>query len=185
MVGVDIKPQPRYIGDEFYQADALEYLAAHWREYDVVAASPPCQKFSRLNHLHKKYYPDLISPIRDLLISTGKPYIIENVPEASLRNPVTLCGTMFNLLVIRHRAFECNPDIWWPAGPCQHWGKSTPKGFHSTFANGDFITVTGHNFLVNEARLAMGIDWMIANELREAIPPAYTEYIGKQLLAMI
>jgi len=181
VVGVDIEHQPRYPFD-FHQANALEFIAKYGHDFDVIHASPPCQAYSPLNYLHKRDYPDLIESVRELLITTGKLYIIENLPQAPLKNPIMLCGTMFGLLTIRHRAFETNPVLWFPPSPCQHWGKSTPKGHHSTFANGDFITITGHNFLVDEARAVYGTPWMTRDDLREAIPPVYTKWLGEQII---
>jgi DNA (cytosine-5)-methyltransferase 1 len=184
VVGVDIVPQPRY-PFEFHQGDWWDFLMAHGKEFDVIHASPPCQAYSRLNFVHKREYPRLIEPLRNILGQIGKPYIIENSPDAPLLNPLVLCGTMFGLLTLRHRAFESSPEVWWPPAPCAHWGKSTPKGKISTFANGDFITVTGSNYHVAEARQAMDINWMVGKELSQAIPPAYTEYIGKKMLQEI
>jgi DNA (cytosine-5)-methyltransferase 1 len=186
VVGVDIEPQPHYCGDEFYQADALEFIAEHGHEYDVIHASPPCQAYSVTRSLHDNEYPDLVEPTRAVLQATGKPYVIENVPGAPLRNYVMLCGTMFGLLVIRHRLFECSPAILMAPRTCHHWGHVSNKGTFCTFENGaDFLTVTGGNFLKAEASQAMAIDWMTKADLAQAIPPAYTEWIGRQLLDRI
>lgn len=108
VTGVDIKPQPRYCGDEFHQADALEYLAAHGREFDAIHASPPCQRYTMAQNAAKNAdaHPDLVDPVRDLLLSTRKPWIIENVVGAPLKNPAVLCGLSFGLKVRRHRLFE-------------------------------------------------------------------------------
>jgi DNA (cytosine-5)-methyltransferase 1 len=109
VVGVDINLQKRY-PFEFHQADALEYLQDHWQEFDAFHASPVCKQFTKLRFIHKREYPDFITPIRPLLVATGKPWVIENVPGAPLINPIILCGTMFpELRVYRHRAFETNP----------------------------------------------------------------------------
>ena len=106
VVGVDIAMQKNY-PFEFHQADALEYLQEHGHEFDAIHASPPCQAYSVTYSLpNVGEYPELIEPIRELLISSGKPYVIENVPGAPLINPVELCGSMFGLNVIRHRRFE-------------------------------------------------------------------------------
>jgi DNA (cytosine-5)-methyltransferase 1 len=114
VVGVDIEPQPRY-PFRFVQADALEFLAAHGREFDAIHASPPCQKYCALRHLAKtEDYPDLIPETRELLEATGRPWVIENTPGAPLRSPLILCGTMFRLRtncgaeLRRHRLFESN-----------------------------------------------------------------------------
>jgi DNA (cytosine-5)-methyltransferase 1 len=187
VVGIDIAKQPRY-PFEFHQADALEYLAAHGHEFDAIHASPPCQEYSVTKSLPwVGDYPKLIDPVRDLLIRIGKPYVIENVPGAPLVSPVTLCGTMFGLKLIRHRLFETSPVIWFPPASCacKNVGTASHRGF-SSFANGaQAITVAGNNYAIADGRQAMGIDWMSKSELSEAIPPAYTEYIGKQLLAVL
>jgi DNA (cytosine-5)-methyltransferase 1 len=185
VVGVDIKPQPRY-PFEFHQADALEYLQQHWQEFDVIHASPPCQEYSVLASLKSHTFPMLIEPVRDLLIATGKPYIIENVPGAPLLNPLLLCGTMFGLRVIRHRYFENNMNIHFAPFGCNHWGKTQPRndkrGISKTasLSKHSFLTVTGHDFTNSDGSKAMGIDWMSNKELAEAIPPAYTQWLGAQ-----
>lgn len=184
IVGVDIKPQKRY-PFEFVLGDALEYLSEHGQEFDVIHASPPCQAYSVTRSLHHNSYPMLIEETREALIATGKPYIIENVPGAPLIDPLVLCGTMFGLRVIRHRLFECNPQITFAPAMCEHDGRVSRRGEISSYATGEFITVAGHNFIADDGRDAMGIDWMTCKELAQAIPPAYTEWIGRQLLEML
>jgi DNA (cytosine-5)-methyltransferase 1 len=188
VVGVDIEPQKNY-PFEFHQGDALEYLAEHGHEFDVIHASPPCQAYSDTYSLpNVGEYPELISPVRALLLAIGKPYVIENVDNAPLDNPLMLCGTMFGLRLIRHRLFECRPPVWFPPGPCQcrHLYTNSARGF-SSFDNGaTAITVAGNNYPLKDGAVAMGIDWMTnRGELSEAIPPAYTEFIGAQLLQAV
>jgi DNA (cytosine-5)-methyltransferase 1 len=191
IVGVDIKPQKRY-PFEFVQMDALEYLALYGHLFDLIAASPPCQKFSATQPIQNNDHPDFLTPTRNFLLEIGRPYIIENVPGAPLINPLMLCGTMFGLGVIRHRLFEIWPKtIWFPPASCNHNGRATGAntstrrggtknpGFQDGFK---FITVSGHSFLADDARKAMGIDWMTRDELAQAIPPAYTEWIGRRIL---
>lgn len=190
MTGVDISPQPRY-PYRFIQADALEYLAEHYQEYDFVHASPPCQGYSVTRNLKmaRGYHPMMIEAVREMLQATGKPYVIENVPGAPLINPLMLCGTMFGLGVIRHRLFECNPPIWFPPASCNHDGKTVPMWWSDrrrALKAGEsfrYVTVAGRSFLMPEARQAMGIDWMNQDGLRQAIPPVYTEYVGRILMA--
>jgi DNA (cytosine-5)-methyltransferase 1 len=198
IVGVDNRPQKRY-PFEFVLGDALEYCRKYGHLFDVVSGGPPCQLYSVLFSLSNGDFPDLIASTREAMIATGRPYIIENVPRAPLINPIKLCGTMFEgLRVIRHRLFECSPTIWFPPGPCQHWGvasasgrgkgknKSNAKGYIAgTLENFDFITVVGNDYIVASGRAAMGIDWMTGRELSQAIPPAYTEWLGKQMLKLI
>ena len=111
IVGVDINPQPRY-PFRFVQADAMSLASAasYLKRFDLVHASPPCQRYSDLakrnGNAHE--WPDFIDPVRQLLQGAGRHYVIENVEGAPLENPITLCGTMFpGLRVLRHRLFEC------------------------------------------------------------------------------
>lgn len=187
VTGVDIVAQPRY-PFEFVQADALEYVARHGHEFDAIHASPPCQKFTALGRLHHKngygaWHVDLIAETRRALQRIGKPYVIENVPGAPLENPIMLCGTMFGLRVYRHRCFEsswlmlapshiAHDDLTPPAGR----GMS-PKGFVTVSGSGGVQGVP-YEYLCG----AMGIYWMRKPELSQAIPPAYTEYIGAYLM---
>jgi len=204
VVGVDINPQPRY-PFEFHQADAMSILRGMegwpsfngemWRPgyFDAVHASPPCQAYSAANNIHQRTdHPDLIDATRDLLLATGLPYVIENVPGAPLRNPYLLCGLAFGLNVKRHRLFETPIAMLTP--PCPP---------HT----GDWLLVFGHTVLerckqsgrtanngpilrrkhvgTDRGREAMGIEWMNRDELSQAIPPAYTEFIGEQLMAAL
>jgi len=188
VVGVDIKPQPHYCGDEFYQADALEYLAAHGAEYDVIHASPPCQGYSVTEPMKRevriqKEYPKLINEVRRLLLMTGKPYVIENVPGARkhLNNPLKLSGAMFGLKVKRVRLFETNPPVYFAPTPARQMGRTAKRGEYERGQYG-LVCVAGNNFEPEVARRAMGIDWMTRDELAQAIPPAYTEWLGLRLL---
>ncbi len=190
VVGVDIKPQPHY-PFEFIQADALEYIAEHGREYDVIHASPPCQAYSVTASLSNGNHPQLIEDTREAIQKIGKSYVIENVVGAPLINPLMLCGTMFGLQVIRHRLFEINPPIYFPPFSCNHDGtvsgnRALRDGKRVTpcLNDFDFITVVGHDFILSDARIAMDIDWMGQKEISQAIPPAYTEFIGKQLISI-
>jgi DNA (cytosine-5)-methyltransferase 1 len=184
VVGVDLHPQKHY-PFEFHQADALEYLAEHGAEFDVIHASPPCQRFC-VGTPDRSIHPDLIGVTREALIKSGKPYVIENVPAAPLKISFMLCGSMFGLrstngtVIQRHRIFEAP----WFVG-------LTPTCNHES---GNTITVTGHgttsgnratlgrNVPVAEMQSAMGIDWMNRDELSQAIPPAYTLWIGKRIM---
>mgnify|MGYP000983901548 CR=1 FL=1 len=191
VVGVDIERQKRY-PFEFVQADAIEYVKAHGHEFDMIHASPPCQVYSVTVSLSNGNHPDLVGPTRDALLEIDKPFVIENVVGAPLRNPLMLCGTMFGLRVQRHRLFEIWPNpIWFPPHPCKHDGRATGNAHRAdgirrtvSFADGfKFLTIAGHDFLVAEARQAMDIDWMSKAGLSQAIPPAYTEWIGGQLIS--
>jgi DNA (cytosine-5)-methyltransferase 1 len=181
VVGVDIAPQRRY-PFEFHQGDALEFVAAHGHEFDAIHASPPCQHYSEATPLHiRESKPDMIAATRDATLPFGVPYVIENVENARrhLVNPVMLCGTMFGLPIWRHRYFEVAP-VWFLAPhPCYHRGRPVVlhPGSNARKGRGDMGTAV--------ERDAMGIDWMTGTELDEAIPPVYTEFIGKQLRAYL
>lgn len=197
VVGVDISPQPNY-PYRFVQADALAFLdrmiaGGTWEWigpglFTAVHASPPCQRYSDLakRNGNGHEWPDLVGPTRDRLREWGLPYIIENVEGAPLIDPVMLCGTMFpGLRVLRHRLFESNVPLTPPGHPTHplvfthdkrkaHYGKLDQDT--------SFVQVTGGgNCRVRNKRAAMGIDWMTGAELNEAIPPAYTECLGRQL----
>ena len=200
IVGVDIKTQPNY-PFEFHQADALAFPLDG---FDFIWASPPCQAHTALKgaawdkEAYKKKHPDLVDPIRKRLQSTGKPYVIENVPGAPLLNPVLLCGSYFNLGTLaghqlrRHRLFEANFEISVTGYQCQHTSPtigifgnkarntgaekrhySKPKDTRGPPPKDILLTL-------HDARMAMGAEWMSMAELSEAIPPAYSKYIGEQ-----
>ncbi len=187
VVGVDSQPQPRY-PFEFHQADALSFLKKHWREFDVIHASPPCQFYARITRLSGRPsdHPDLLKPTIDLLEKIGKPYVVENVMDAPLENYLMLCGTMFGLKVFRHRKFVTKPAIMLSPRSCNHYGRSSNGGLNGDQRHPDapFITVVGSVHPIAKARAAMQIDWMNRAELVQSIPPAYTKWIGEQLLQM-
>lgn len=193
VVGVDINPQPRY-PFEHHVGDALEFLAAHGHEFDAIHASPPCQAYSVTRHSHSVEHPELIAPTRALLVASGRPYVIENVEGARLQlvDPLLLCGSMFGLAAAdqdgtplalrRHRLFESN--VWlMGAGGCVHDARLVggvygggPMQRNRSEKRGGY---TPHWSV--QARL-LDIDWMKHKELTQAIPPAYTEWIGSQLI---
>ena len=189
VVGVDNKPQRNY-PFAFIQGDALKLDPEFIATFDAIHASPPCQSYSDLakRNGNGHMWPRLIEPVREMLIESGLPYVIENVDGAPLLDPVILCGTMFKgLRVLRHRLFEANfPIIAPPHGkhPKVHTFDKRKSHYGKTNDMLDFVQVTGGgNCSIAAARDAMGIDWMTKNELNEAIPPAYTQLIGKQLLS--
>lgn len=178
VVGVDNKPQKNY-PFQFIQADALkvrDFLDLSF--FDFIWASPMCQRYSKTKSLHKNNYPEQIPEIREILTATGKPFIIENVEDAPLLEPVLLCGTMFGLKVIRHRIFESNVNLHTLRPPCFHHGKTAKRGEYDSGQRG-FVTVVGGNFSPKFAREAMRIGWMTKKELAQAIPPDYSEFLGK------
>jgi DNA (cytosine-5)-methyltransferase 1 len=185
ITGVDIEPQKNYPFN-FVQANALKYVKKHGHKFDFIHASPNCQGYSATRFIHGKKYTTDIEKFRELLVKTGKPFVIENVPGSPLKNYLMLCGTMFGLKVIRHRHFECSPEIYFPPALCNHYGKTNSNRGFSAHKNGaDFITVAGCNFSVDDAREAMEINWMKQKELAQAIPPAYTRYIGNNIFPQI
>lgn len=180
VVGVDIKPQPRYCGDEFVQGDALEYVAVNGHEFDAIHASPPCQGYSNTRNLQGNKHPMLIEPVRELLEATGKPYVIENVQGAPLDdNAILLVGSMFGLMTMRPRLFECSfpvPFALAPPAGAKHAKMGRPP------KEGEYVHAVGHMSNVAYCRDALGIFWMTQGELAQAIPPAYCEYIGGYLM---
>lgn len=200
VVGVDIKPQPRYPFVAF-EGDALDVLSGllagacvfgyYLHEFDAIHASPPCQGYSDLAYRTKGSYPMLVEAVRERLRATGKPYVIENVEGAPLIDPIVLCGTMFpGLRVKRHRLFESNvpliapPHIAEKDHPLVFTHDKRKAHYGKLDQDTAFVQVTGGgNATVANKLDAMGIDWMTGAEVNEAIPPAYTEHIGRQLIA--
>ena len=199
VVGVDISPMPEYPrgpGFEFVQANALTYQLDG---FDLIWASPKCQRWSQATRQtgKPKDYPDQIAPIRERLHTSGTPFIIENVLGAPLLDPITLCGAMFGLGVVRHRLFECSFPIERPSHPA-HAG---------SLVTGEYVTVVGEQGVSNWVRgerkrrglpikvegeqtltrwrSSMGIDWMSRKTLVQAIPPKYAEWIGVRALAYL
>jgi hypothetical protein len=182
VVGIDWKPQPNYAGDEFVLGDALDVPnPGSWVPglvggyFDAIHASPPCQHYANVTAWRGDTddHPALIAPTRELLEATGLPYVIENVRTKELRGDVMLCGTMFGLPIRRHRYFEDNLTLFaMSPQPCQHRAS-------------DYSFDHGAKQPESVYRDAMGCEWMTVQESREAIPPAYTEWIGHQLLTEI
>ena len=200
VVGVDRDRQPRY-PFRFIQADALEFLAAGGAEgADAIHASPPCQLHSSMLALARatgstKDHPELVAPVREALRATGLPYIIENVPGAPLIDPVRLCGSSFGLDVRRHRLFESNVPLEVPA--CAHaWqvprfevriGQPNSRSGGKDRKNplSAVVTVVGNSVIADEARRAMEMPWATRDDCSQAVPPAYTRWLGMQLLIVV
>lgn len=185
VVGVDIVPQRRY-PFTFVQADALKVLRGQiFRKgiegFAAIHASPPCEAYSHTQQIRGYDYPALIAPTRKLLRKVGKPYVIENVVGArnELRSPIMLCGAMFpELRVYRHRLFETNFPVAAPPHP-PHVARQTKMGRWPV--DGEFMHVVGNFCGIEQARKAMDIPWMSRDELKEAIPPAFSNYIGGKI----
>jgi DNA (cytosine-5)-methyltransferase 1 len=181
--GVDCKPQPHY-PFEFIQTEARDFLVGYGHHFDAIHASPPCQSFTAYRRRGAGVgdsYLDLIAETRELLQASGKPWVIENVPGAPLRDSVTLCGSSFGLDVRRHRLFESNMPL--TGSKCDH-SAQTPRFSPATNRVNlrSTVEVGVWRIPLSVQRAAMGIDWMTLRELSEAVPPAYTEWIGAQIL---
>lgn len=189
VVGVDIKHQPHY-PFPFILGDAVDILIrmlagekflasdGNWYgidDFDAIHASPPCQAYTAMQNICKNghNHPDLVEPIRKLLINSNKPFVIENVIGAPIRIDLLLCGSMFGLKIIRHRIFESNIEMPILTPTCHH----------------DDVYDPWHKDGVGQREKllkAMKIDWFMTRpEVREAIPPAFTEFIGKHLIEVL
>ncbi|WP_406378167.1 SAM-dependent methyltransferase [Streptomyces sp. NBC_00197] len=185
VTGVDKDPQPRY-PYAFIQADAIAYVLAHGAEFDFIHASPPCQFDSDCQRIQGNTHPDLIAPTRIALELTGRPWVMENVGGAvpKLNDPVMLCGRMFTLDNYRHRFFEPGggftleqPGHPEHLAPQAKMGRPVPPGHYGQFV-GNFSGVQA-------ARDVLGVPWMNRDGIRECIPPAYAEHIGRAALACL
>ncbi len=179
VTGVDIVPQPRN-PHPVIVADALQYVREHGREYDAIHASPPCQFYTTLADRWRREgreYPDLIGATRAALQETGRPWVVENVMAAPLANPITLCGEMFGLLVIRHRLFESNMLLLSPPH-MPHRGPARGAGRGTRYTQeGHYYSVYGHGGGKGSTeawREAMGMPWADKYGLTQGVPPAYT-----------
>jgi DNA (cytosine-5)-methyltransferase 1 len=187
VTGVDVAPQPDY-PYTCVVADARDFVAANWRNFDVIHASPPCQASSALTKgtNRGREYVNLIPETRRLLRATGLPTVIENVQGSELRRDMVLCGEMFGLDVIRHRYFEVDGFAATQLAHKPHRGRV--RGWrHGTYYDGPYLAVYGEGGgkgTVAEWQAAMGIDWTDDRKaIAEAIPPAYAEWVGLELLA--
>ena len=192
VVGVDIAPQPDY-PFAFHQCDALEYLTAHGHEFDAIHASPPCTEHTTLTRATEGR--DDPTGTRDLLGATinalrayDVPWVVENVMGADMPTSIVLCGTMFGLRVYRHRRFLIGPAVTMLSVPPhpKHRRRAARGDRRNAWDRGEFMTVTGDNAkcrtylpMFGEA---MGIDWITGDGMAQAIPPAFTQYIGAQLI---
>lgn len=188
VTGVDVRPMPRYCGDVFHQADAMTFPL---EGFDFIWASPPCQAYTVAGVNERRdgvQYPDLVAPMRDRLSAQKCPWVMENVPGAPLRADLILCGSQFGLRLARHRLFEFSYPCFQLMPPCSHAA--------------DLITVCGHgtpswirksrirkglhpNLSVDLKREVMECHWMNRAELSQAIPPAYSRFIGEQVLRIL
>lgn len=189
VVGVDINPQPDY-PFEFHQADAVRYATEFGHEFDVIHASPPCQSQTALTKgtNQGRTYPNLIAETRAALRQSIRPFVIENVQGSEVRPDITLCGETFGLGVLRHRVFEMGG--WVATQPAHAPHRGRVRGWrHGQYYDGPYLAVYGNGGgkgTVDEWRDAMGIDWTSNRKsISEAIPPAYTEHLGVQLIEQL
>jgi len=195
VVGVDNEPQKNY-PFQFIQADALEFVAAHGAEFDVIHASPPCQAYTGMRNITLARFgslpehPDLIEVTRRALQATGKIYIIENVQGSPLQTQFIICGAALGLRnVARHRHFESNVLFFAPP-KCAHQGEDFTIGVYGERPDGRRVSQRQYRLCriaksLNEGSELMGINWMTWGEIKNAIPPAYTRFIGEQLIRML
>lgn len=183
VTGVDINPQPNYIGDAFHQGDAVEFIRDHGHEFDFIHASPPCQAYTNAQRIQRNEHPDLIGPTREALAASGVPFVIENVRGAPLNGPVELCMCMFDPDpgTYRERWFEAGGGLILAQPEHRPHAKRLAKMGRAPRPD-EAMHVVGHFSGVSQARKAMGIDWTTRGELAEAIPPAYTRHIGTEVM---
>lgn len=194
--GVDIDPQPRY-PFPFLRMNAIEAMTTilldgqglrfgdEWMtldDFSAAHASPPCQAFTNAQKIRGNKHPDLVEPTRFLLQMAELPYVIENVEGAPLADPVMLCGASFGLETYRHRLFESNVKIEAPEHP-EHVARNTKMG--RAPVAGEFMHIVGNFSGVDRGRQVMDMPWASRDGLREAIPPAYTEWVGQYLMAAV
>lgn len=191
VLGVDIKPQPDYCGDEFIQGDAIKFIIKNRRRFDAVWASPPCQAHSVLTLGNRgkglfDNHQDLIPATRRALERSRKPWVMENVPLAPMRQDLMLCGLMFDLNLFRHRKFEMHGFTVPQPAHIPHGDRRVQGWRHGEFHEGEIMGVYGSGGMKGELvkwQEAMGIDWSTSwRGLSEAIPPAYSYLIGTHLL---
>lgn len=204
VTGVDheCKYKARYGGSRFLCHKAIDFALRYAGNYDAIHASPPCQLYS-ITNAAKRDYPDLVAPTREALVATGLPYVIENVEGAPLLDPLLLCGSMFDmtardtdgrlLRLERHRLFESNVPLTAPSA-CRHDMRVLVAGVYGGARSRSDKSAVMHRLDARRNRGGgyvpplqvqkelIGIDWMTGKGLSQAIPPAYTEHIGRQLL---
>jgi DNA (cytosine-5)-methyltransferase 1 len=185
IVGIDIRPQPRY-PFTFLRCDWRKYLRKHWREFDAIHASPPCQCYTQASVIYGREHPDLVPAVRRALSRLPLPWVMENVPGAPMADDaITLCGSSFGLGVRRHRLFEASFPLG-DAPPCRHESQPsylTPGFGHSGV--GAYVSGKRRRCLVPEMQEAMKIDWMTRKEMAQAVPPVFAEWVGERLIGAI
>jgi DNA (cytosine-5)-methyltransferase 1 len=200
VVGVDIEPQPHYpfpfilgdaidiltrmlTGEKFQASDRRMY---GWEDFDAAHASPPCQDYTRSYTPYDHGTAHLLPDVRKLLMKSGKTWVLENVPGAPMRADYLLCGCMFKLPRLRRkRIFETSWNGFALLPPCQHPDPIVTVVGHGIPSGSPYLGKVDGREYSRLARKAMGIDWMTRDELAQAIPPAYSEFIGKQIMNIL
>lgn len=180
---VDIEPQPRN-PFPFVRADAIDYIGNEGHRFAFLEGGPVCKAYSKTARIHNAGHPEQIPATRLAMQATGKPYVIENVEDArpELRNPIMLCGPSFNLRTYRHRLFESNLPLVAPEHLYHAW-KLTKMG--RAPRPGEFYHAVGNFSGVGMVRENLGVGWMNRDGINQCIPPAYTRYLGLQVLKLI
>ncbi|WP_324290162.1 SAM-dependent methyltransferase [Streptomyces antarcticus] len=167
------------------QAEAMQFLLTYGHRFDFIHASPPCQLYSKTQRIRQNDHPDLLGPTRDALNAVGVPWVIENVmgAEPEMRSPVLLCGAHFGLHTYRHRLFEAGGwELPQPDHPT-HIKRQTKMGRRRL--PGEMGIYVGNFIGVDGAKEDLGVPWMSREGIRECIPPAYTEYIGRKFIKQL
>lgn len=181
VLGVDREPQPHY-PLAFRLAEIVAFICEHGHEFDLLWVSPPCQAASGTQRIQGNQHVDIIPQVREALVATDRPYVIENVVGAELVDPIMLCGAMFGLRTYRHRLFESNVPLIAPVHP-GHAAPTTKMG--RPVRDGEFMHVVGNFHGASLGREVMGMPWATRDGLREAIPPAYSRWIGQRIVAAL
>jgi DNA (cytosine-5)-methyltransferase 1 len=207
VIGVDSRPQPLY-PFEFHQMDAMDALSRlrgdeavfEGKKVDLIHLSPPCKAHTRAKHIREAQgrqssEPNLLTPSLRMLEDVRTPWIVENVPGAPMRKELELCGSMFGLKVRRHRWFCAHQDLFlYPPGVCDHVTQGKPVGVYHTMNDtvqgkdnerGGYVIGGSTAKTLEEGQEAMGIDWLTWKPLTQAIPPAYTKFIGGILMRQL
>ncbi len=185
VLGVDVRKQSRY-PYVMHQRDAIEFIRRHGHRFSFIHASPPCQAYSKAQKIQGRAHPDLIDPTREALQSTGRPWVIENVEEArsELRDPIMLCGASFGLRTYRHRLFEFGGGFKMEQPEhLEHKAKTVKMG--RALEPGDFYHAVGNFSNVEYVRQDLGVPWMSRDGIRECVPPAMTQFIGRAFLSQV
>lgn len=181
--GVDIEPQPRF-PFSFAQADAIEYVRDHGHQFNLISGGPPCQRYSLTQRIQGNEHPDLIGAFREAAQASGQPYLIENVEEARplLIDPVMMCGYSFGMRTDRHRLFESSVPLFELAHR-KHEQQKVKMG--RALQPGDRYHAIGNFSGVPYVRADMDVGWMSREGIRECVPPAFTEFIGRQIIEQL